>query len=271
MLRTVRKKRGSVLKDITFLYNNGRDVKVHARTVQRILHKNKVFRRVIRKRMRIREANRKKRLSWCLEHRRWTVNAHWNQIIFSHESQIVIGQNHCVFVWRSSAEAYHPECMYPPCQRKVSIMIWGCITWFGVGTIWKVDRNINAIKYKNILEDNLWPVLARHFVNKPYRFQDDNAPVHRARILEEYKRDNEIRYITWPAQSPDLNIIENVWHRMKRSLEIRAIHIGTTDEHFTAVQDIWTNLSLEYVRNLYSSLPNRIMSCIRNKGHLTKY
>jgi hypothetical protein len=59
-------------------------------------------------------------------------------------------------------------------------MIWGCITWYGVGTLCKVDGNV---KYRDILDNHLWPVLARHFADKPYRFQDDNAPVHRARLI----------------------------------------------------------------------------------------
>jgi hypothetical protein len=52
----------------------------------------------------------------------------------------------------------------------------------------------------NILDNHLWPVLARHFADKPYRFQDDNAPVHRARIIEEFKRDNDIKSISMILQ-----------------------------------------------------------------------
>jgi hypothetical protein len=59
-------------------------------------------------------------------------------------------------------------------------------------------------------DNHLWPILARHFADKPYRFQDDNAPVHRARIIEEFKRDNDIHGMTWPAQSPDLNHVHTV-------------------------------------------------------------
>ena len=89
-------------------------------------------------------------------------------------------------------------------------MICGSITWYGGGTLCKVDGNIpvNAIKYGDILDNHLWSVLARHFANKSYRFLDDNAPVHRAGIIGEFKQDNNIHNMTWPAQSPDLNIIK---------------------------------------------------------------
>ena len=36
-------------------------------------------------------------------------------------------------------------------------MIWGCVTLQGVGTLCKVNENINAVKYQEILENNLWP------------------------------------------------------------------------------------------------------------------
>ena len=61
----------------------------------------------------VRGLNRKKRLSW-------TVENDWKQVIFSDESQIVIGQNKRVYVWRSANEAYRPECMSPSSEESVS-------------------------------------------------------------------------------------------------------------------------------------------------------
>jgi hypothetical protein len=43
-----------------------------------------------------------------------------------------------------------------------------------------LNGNINAAKYIEILEDNLWPIIVRHYTEENYIFQDDNAPVHRA-------------------------------------------------------------------------------------------
>ena len=87
-------------------------------------------------------------------------------------------------------------------------MRWGCISWFVPGTVTAVNGNINLIKYQDILEDHLWRVIAQHFPQggRGYIFQDDNAQVDRA-----YKSPNNILSLTWPAQSPDLNIIENLF------------------------------------------------------------
>ena len=49
-------------------------------------------------------------------------------------------------------EAYRPECMTVECVPKVSVMIWGCVTWYGVGTLCQVNGNINAEKYISVLE-----------------------------------------------------------------------------------------------------------------------
>ena len=42
---------------------------------------------------------------------------------------------------------------------------------------------INADKYTTILEDNIWPVIVRHFPGNNYLFHDDNAHEHRAIYL----------------------------------------------------------------------------------------
>ena len=81
-------------------------------------------------------------------------------------------------------------------------MIWGCICYHGVGPLTTVEGNINSAKYIDILDKNVWPVVVWYFEGKEYLFMDDNAPVHRAHIVYNYKDQNEVTSVEWPAQSP---------------------------------------------------------------------
>jgi hypothetical protein len=66
-------------------------------------------------------------------------------------------------------------------------MFWGCISYYGVGTLTPVVGNLNSEKYINILDDNLWPVIAQHFPTSSYIFQEDNAPCHGHGVVEKNK------------------------------------------------------------------------------------
>jgi hypothetical protein len=81
-----------------------------------------------------------------------------------------------------------------------------------------------------ILEENLWPVIARHFPDDNYVYMDDNAPVHRSHLLRNYIAENSIKTTTWPAQSPDINVTENIWLKIKRELENVCHRISTRNQ-----------------------------------------
>ena len=140
------------------------------------------------------------------------------------------------------------------------MMIWGCICYDGVGTLTAVEGNINSAKYIDTLDKNLWPVAVWYFEGKEYLFTDDNAPVHRAHTVENYKDQNEVTSMEWPAQSPDLNITENIW-----------LFIATKNDLLREIQSVWRDIELDYIRNLYQSIPDRLDNVVRMKGHLTKY
>ena len=90
-------------------------------------------------------------------------------------------------------------------ERKISLMIWGCTCYDGVGTLTAVEGNINSAKYIDILSKNLWPVVVWYFEGKEYLFMDDNGPVHRTHTADNYKDQNEVTSMEWPTQSPDIN------------------------------------------------------------------
>lgn len=271
LLRLVKQNRQSTLSDITGEYNKYNDTSLSTRTVQRRLFEKSYHRRVVKKKIRIRAVNRIKRVTWARGKRLWHLTTHWKRVIFSDECKVVIGDNNRVYVWRKPGEEWLPECVCPPPQVKFSLMIWACITWNGVGTLTVVDGNINAQKYIEILDSQLWPVVAAHFPDNNYIYQDDNAPVHRARSVIDYKRQNNINSMTWPAQSPDVNIIENCWLLLKNKLKRRSAAVQNVQELEQEIRKIWTSIQPMYIRCLYTSIPKRLLKVIRSKGYITKY
>ena len=95
-----------------------------------------------------REANRKKRIKWFKERRGRTLDNYRKKVIFSDESQIVLGTNNRVYVWRKNDEKYNLHRICSRSERKISLMIWRCICCDGVGTLTAVEGNINSAKYQ---------------------------------------------------------------------------------------------------------------------------
>ena len=87
---------------------------------------------------------------------------------------------------------------------------------------------------------------------------DDNAPVHRANSVTAFMTNNEINTTTWPAQSPNLNITVTIWLKIEESLQRLATFIHTCDDLLTEIRLTWENISVEYVRGLYDTIPSRI-------------
>jgi hypothetical protein len=140
-------------------------------------------------------------------------------------------------VWRTAHEPYRPECMTAECVLKVSVMIWGCITWYGVGTLCQVNGNINAEKY----------ILLQSSLNsQPTVFYDI-----------------DIRWLGWPYHTMNVVIMLIPLHNPS------LIGITNSGQLFDTILDLWQNFNVEYVQNLYQSIPRRVLACIRSKGHIT--
>ena len=148
-------------------------------------------------------------------------------------------------------EGYYRPDLYGDNQKpKIQVMIWGCITWLGVGTISIIDGTLDSRGYLELLENNLWPEVAKHFATGDYIFQDDGASIHTAHLIKDYKFRNGMKVLPWPEKSPDLNIIEDLWHILKLNIHKRVHNINTVDELKSQVQECWDNVTTTYVKKL---------------------
>jgi hypothetical protein len=183
-------------------------------------------------------------MGFCSQKLHWNGQNNWSSIIFSDETKIMLGRNEKVYAWRKPDERFRPDCLGQlddfETTCRASVMFWGCIAYYGAGTLVAIDGNMNTDKYISVLDDNLWPVVVRHFSDRPWIFQEDNAPCHVALRANKWKEENGIRILLWPPQSPYLNIIENVWKVLKIQVHKRLREIKNADDLRRVVLDIWT-------------------------------
>ena len=274
LLNVVKTNRRKTLSEISATFNQQTPQKLSKRRVQRRLHEHGYRKRVVKKVTTISARNRLKRRAFSRSHLHWNVQRDWSKVIFSDETQVVLGKNKRVQVWRKNEEKWKPRCLGVYAEKSVpqlSAMFWGCIRYEGVGTLDSIVGNINSQKYIQVLDTNLWPVIAKVPEGRDYIFQEDNAPVHTSRETTQWKTTNNIPTMNWPPQSPDMNIIENVWRTLKLQLQKRVMDIKTQQQLLDSVQEIWQSLTPVYIKSLYDSLPKRMIAVLRANGCITKY
>ncbi len=147
--------------------------------------------------------------------------------------------------------------------------ISSCVSALGKGNLHFCDGTINAEKYIEILEHNMLPSRRHLFQGRPCIFQQDNAKPHSAHITKSWLRRKRVRVLDWPACSPDLSPIENVWHILKRKMRQRR---PRTVAHLkTCLQEEWDKITPETLHHLVSSVPKRLLSVVKRNGNITKW
>ncbi len=94
-------------------------------------------------------------------------------------------------------------------------MIWGAMSSAGVGPLCFLKTNVTAPVYQEILEHFMLPCADQLFKDADFIFQQDFAPAHTAKSTKSWLNDHGVGVLDWPANSPDLNPIDNLLSRGK--------------------------------------------------------
>ena len=216
--------------------------------------------------------NKKKRLQFARNHRNWTVDD-WSRVLWSDELKFNMKvSDGAVYVRRRPGEEL-ADC----CTRKTvkhgggNIMAWGCFAAAGVGRIHKVVAVMKKEQYVDILQNQMRPSMQDLFGDQHAVFMHDNDPKHTANLTKEWLNTNQYVVLTWPAQSPDLNPIENLWAILKQKRHDVDLRPSNEQQLWQVCREAWDLITPADCRKLVQSMPARIKAVIKAKGGATKY
>ena len=139
--------------------------------------------------------------------------------MFSDESDFQVFKMGSTTVRRPrSLGRFDPRYTVLTVKHPQSVMVWGCFSGEkGRRGLYSLLQNkkMNAELYLQVLEEHM---LNFFHIHGSEVFMQDSASCHKARKITRYLEQNQISDLEWPGSSPDLNPIENCWHKTKKKM-----------------------------------------------------
>lgn len=172
------------------------------------------------------------------------------------------------WVHRKVGEKYLKTCVLrAPVKGRQKVHLWGCISSTGVAKFRILTGTVNREVCIETYRRKLLPMLDLLPIawEGNVMFQQDNARPHVAHDTMEFLRINGVTTVNWPAYSPDLNPIENVWALMKRYVRSRQPQ-NVTQLKIAIKKACREIVTPQLCRNLYSSMRGRLNRVIQKNG-----
>ena len=213
-------------------------------------------------RLHLEKGHKLKRLEWAKQNLEEPVK--WGTVIFSDEKRFNLdGPDGYRYYWHHVGRERLSYFRRPRCQK--CVMVWGAISTEGKLDIIVTPMPMISEHYLGVLREGLQPFYRKHR-GKKFIFMQDNTSVHTSRVTTAWLKKKNIKVLPWPANSPDINPIENVW-----SLFVRKVYEGQTQYHnvqdlIRAIKKAWYEIPQEVIQKLIKSVPGRLTKLIESQG-----
>lgn len=261
-------KRGERKQDapeITRAMNRKLEEPVSCRTIQRTLRGSSLKYLVEEEETKLTESQKQKRVKFANE-----AEYDWNFVLFSDEKTFELGGGKKKKSWVNPKKRVKREVESHP--KKVYV-------WGGIGAYFKTPLVIftgtmNAERYLSFIQKHLPPKIIAPDCPKERQddwiFVQDNAKWHKAKEVMDYLEQEAPLFIRdFPPNSPDFNIIEDIWSTLDRM--IGKYDIKSVKSMKRHLRLAWKKITWETVRKSVNSLPKRCELCVLKKGERFGY
>uniref|UniRef100_A0AAY5KFW1 Tc1-like transposase DDE domain-containing protein n=1 Tax=Esox lucius TaxID=8010 RepID=A0AAY5KFW1_ESOLU len=151
-----------------------------------------------------------------------------------------------------------------------SVMLWAMFCGETLGPAIHVDVTLTRTTYLSIVADHVHPFMATVFRHGIGLFQQDNAPGHEAKMVQEWfgEHKNKFKVLTRPPNSPDLNPIEHLCDVLDKQVQ-------STEAPPHNLQDLlltsWYQIPRHTFRGLVEFMPRQVRAVSAAKGGPTQY
>ena len=196
-------------------------------------------------------------------------------IVFSDEKNFPIEQ----FINTQNDRVYLTERSYENLSLRMAtrsnfpsqVMVWAAVTADGRSPIVFIEPGVkvNATYYReNVLEAALEPWTRKHFGRRPWTFQQDSAPSHKARVNQEWLKNHVPHFISstqWLSNSPDANPMDySIWSILES--KVRTKKYASMDALKKAIIREWAKIPQDHIRAACNSFFDRLKAIVKAKG-----
>jgi len=186
------------------------------------------------------------------------------------------------WIFRTPRQKWDKEMIQPVKKGKdISVMVWAAFSGaLGRSDLIVMERDTKAAKggysaesYLKVLEEQIPRIWEPGLI-----FMQDNAPIHKAKIITKFLEENGVKVLKWPPYSPDLNPIEHLWFLLKEMVykvnpDIEKL---TGDKEIKealgkALKEAWELIPEKRFKVLWRKYHKRIDAVLKAKGWWTKY